>query len=187
MLADIVADGFPNTELCILPEDAYYCDQSHLDFEQRLLTNYDHPDAIEHELLASHLAQLRQGEAIEQPEYDFCAHTRLPSTRRVEPAPVVIVEGILLFTLAALREQFDLRVFVDTPLDICLIRRLRRDIEHRGRDTESVLSQYERTVRTMYYAYVQPSKVHANLIIPWMETNHTAVNVLKTQIRSALM
>ena len=127
--------------IAILSEDAYYRDQSHLSFEQRTLTNYDHPAAFEHELLAAHLRALRAGKAIQMPQYSYKNHTRTEETITVQPAKVILVEGILLLTDEQLREQFDITVFMDTPLDVCLLRRIKRDLEDRGRSLSSVTEQ----------------------------------------------
>jgi uridine kinase len=141
--------------IAILEEDAYYRDQSHLPFDHRTQTNYDHPDAFEHELMCEHLMQLRAGNAVEVPTYDYAQHTRSDKTRRINPAKVIIVEGILLLSDAKLREEFNIKVFIDTPLDICLMRRMQRDIEERGRSLPSVIEQYQATVRPMFYQFIR--------------------------------
>lgn len=172
--------------LAILAEDAYYRDQSHLPMEQRLQTNYDHPSAFDHELLAGQLLELRAGREIQMPQYDFCRHTRASGTVVVRPASIILVEGILLLNSTELRQIFDFSVFVDTPLDICLMRRIRRDMEERGRSLESVIDQYERTVRPSYFAYVNPSRQYADMVITHEEQDDVAVDKIKNRIHRLL-
>jgi len=164
---------------CVTIEhDAYYRDQQHLSFEERTRVNYDHPASLESSLLATHLAALRAGNAVDVPIYDFATHTRSEKTRHVLPAPLIIVEGILVFAEAQLREQMDIKIFVDTDADIRLIRRIRRDIEVRGRSFQSVRDQYYSTVRPMHIEYVEPTKRWADLIVPEGGDNHVALDVL---------
>ena len=148
--------------------------------------NFDHPDALEFELLAEHLGALRRGEAVEVPVYDFATHTRRPETERVEPGPVVLVEGILLFAVPALREAFDLRVFVDTDADVRLLRRLRRDVAERGRTPEDVLRQWEQTVRPMHLEFVEPSRRRADVIVPEGGMNRGALTLLEDHLARLL-
>ncbi|MBT8198393.1 MAG: uridine kinase [Acidimicrobiia bacterium] len=150
----------------LMEHDAYYRDNAHLDFEQRAAINYDHPDSLESELLVEHLAALRSGMSVDKPVYDFSTHLRTGETARVTPAPVVIVEGILVLVEPDLRRMMDLKIFIDTDPDIRLLRRLQRDIEERGRDLESIIAQYEGTVRPMHLQFVEPSKRYADIIIP---------------------
>lgn len=150
----------------IIEHDAYYWARDDEPFEQRTKVNYDHPDAFETSLLVEHLKQLRQGQAIDKPIYDYAQHTRSGETRRVEPTPVIIIEGILVLAEAELRELMDLKVFVDTDADIRFIRRLERDINDRGRSVESVVAQYQETVRPMHLQFVEASKRYADLILP---------------------
>ena len=172
--------------LAVLEEDAYYRDQSHLPIKLREKTNYDHPDAFEHDLLLSHLESLRAGESIDVPIYDFTQHNRSPNTRRVQPAGVVIVEGILLLTNPALRNFFDIKAFIDTPLDICLLRRIERDMRERGRSFDSIAEQYENTVRPMYYQFIEPCKQHADIVVTGGGKNRVAIEMVKHNIRSTL-
>jgi uridine kinase len=165
-----------------IEHDAYYRDQSHLSPGERAVINYDHPSSLESSLLAEHLRALRGGGSVEVPIYDFATHTRRADTRRVEPARVVIVEGILVFTEAALREQMDIKIFVDTDADIRLMRRIRRDLEHRGRSFQSVRDQYYATVRPMHLEHVEPSKRWADLIVPEGGDNKVALDVLLGQL-----
>lgn len=172
--------------IAILAEDAYYRDQSHLSFEQRLLTNYDHPSAFEHELLFKHLQQLRAGQAIEMPQYNYKTHTRMTETIKVVPGRVIMVEGILLLSDPELRAQFDISVFMDTPLDICLLRRIRRDLEERGRSMASITEQYEETVRPAFFDFILPSKQFADLVVTRGGQNEIAIDLIKSKIRQLL-
>lgn len=172
--------------ISVLSEDAYYRDQSHLSLEQRVLTNYDHPSAFEHELLAEHMKQLRNGEAIAMPQYSYKEHTRVSATIPVTPARVILVEGILLLCDAKLREQFDISVFMDTPLDICLLRRINRDIEMRGRSLTSITEQYEHYVRPAFFEFIAPSKQFADLVVTRGGQNEIAIDIIKTKIRQLL-
>tara|TARA_B110000208_G_scaffold82574_1_gene105097 strand:+ start:10422 stop:11102 length:681 start_codon:yes stop_codon:yes gene_type:complete len=153
------------TNLAIIREDSYYRDQSHLPMRQRLGVNYDHPDSLEHELLIEHLQRLKSGQAIEVPEYDYAVHNRKPQTSNVSSDQLILVEGILLLSNPLLREQFDATLFVDTPLDVCFARRLARDTVERGRTHESVVAQFETTVKPMFHKFIEPNKCHAKLLI----------------------
>lgn len=165
-IARSVVDLVGRDKVVYLQQDAYYRDQAHLAFEDRLKVNYDHPDSIELELLVEHLQALRNGQAIERPIYDFETHTRTDETYLIAPEPAVIVEGILLLADPDLRDCFDVRVYIDTEPDVRLMRRIQRDIVERGRSVESVLAQYEKTVRPMHHQFVEPSKRYADIIIP---------------------
>ena len=177
---------FSSDSLAVLEEDGYYRDQSHLPLKLREQTNYDHPRAFEHELLIDHLASLKQGKAVEVPTYDYENHTRSERVRHVQPANVVIVEGILLLADPSLCEHFDIKVFIDTPLDICLLRRIQRDVAERGRSLSSVADQYEATVRPMYYEFIEPSKTQADVVVTGGGKNRVAIELLKQSIRSSL-
>jgi len=181
LVAELGTDG-----IAILAEDAYYRDQSHMTMEQRVLTNYDQPAAFEHDLLMQHLRQLKAGEAVDMPQYSHTPHTRLEKSIRVAPAKVVMVEGILLLTDEKLREQFDISVFMDTPLDICLLRRIKRDIEERGRTLQSVTEQYEQYVRPAFFDFIFPSKQFADLVVTRGGQNEIAIDIIKTKIRQLL-
>lgn len=165
-IARSVVDLVGTDKVIYIQQDAYYRDQAHLSLEDRSKINYDHPDSLELDLMSRHLEALRNGQSIELPVYDFESHTRTADTITLVSEPAVIVEGILLLSDPHLREQFDLRVYIDTDADLRLMRRLRRDILERGRTVESVLSQYERTVRPMHDRFVEPSKRYADIIIP---------------------
>lgn len=177
-VAHKLAAAMPEGRCVTIEHDAYYRDQSHLTMEERATINYDHPSALESSLLAEHLRDLRAGKPVDVPIYDFATHTRRPETRRVLPAPVIIVEGILVFCDAALREQMDIKIFVDTDADIRLMRRIRRDLELRGRTFQSIRDQYYATVRPMHLEYVEPAKRWADLIVPEGGDNRVALDVL---------
>ncbi|GAA5187811.1 uridine kinase [Ferrimonas gelatinilytica] len=170
----------------VINEDAYYKDQTHLTMEERVKTNYDHPSALDHRLLCDHLKQLKRGESVEVPTYSYTEHTRLAETVTVTPKKVIILEGILLLTEPELRAQMNASIFMDTPLDICFIRRLSRDVEERGRSMESVIEQYQRTVRPMFLQFIDPSKQHADIIVPRGGKNRIAIDILKAKIRQLL-
>lgn len=169
--------------MTIIKEDSYYRCQNHLPFDERIKTNYDHPKAFEHELLAKHLQQLSAGQNINVPIYSYTQHTRTADVEVVKPAKIVLVEGILLLSDNYLRQQFDINIFMDTPLDICLIRRIKRDLEERGRDLDSVTNQYQETVRPMYYRYIEPSRAHADIVITKGGRNRMALELIKAKVR----
>ncbi|HTJ41274.1 MAG TPA: uridine kinase [Kofleriaceae bacterium] len=177
-IAAKLAAAIPAGRCVVIDHDAYYRDQSPLPQHERDQVNYDHPAALESTLLAKHLAELRTGRAIEVPIYDYATHTRRRETRRVEPAPLVIVEGILVFVEAVVREQLDIKLFVDTDADIRLMRRIRRDLEQRGRTFQSVRDQYYATVRPMHLEFVEPSKRYADLVIPEGGDNKVAIELI---------
>lgn len=184
-IARSVVDLVGEDAVVYLQQDAYYRDQSHLSFDERTKINYDHPDSFEMELLVEHLDSLRNGQPIERPIYDFSTHTRTPDTYTIVPEPAVIVEGILLLADLELRERFDVRVYIDTEPDVRLMRRLQRDIVERGRTVESVLEQYQKTVRPMHYQFVEPSKRYADLIIP-EGINTGAIGTVSSMIKHFL-
>lgn len=186
LLADTLIQELQSEHLCVISEDSYYKDQSHLSMAERILTNYDHPESMDHDLLLEHMKMLKAGQSVEVPIYDYAQHNRSQQTRHIKPARVVIFEGILLFTNPQLRNAFNLRFFMDTPLDICLIRRMKRDILSRGRDIDSVITQYQDTVRPMYFQFIEPSRQHADLIIPHGGKNRIAIDLLKTKIMNLI-
>ncbi|AGH38496.1 Uridine kinase [Bibersteinia trehalosi USDA-ARS-USMARC-188] len=173
-------------DIGIISEDAYYKDQSHMVMEERIKTNYDHPNSMDHALLVQHLKQLKQGQSVEIPEYDYAEHNRKATVTYFSPKKVIILEGILLLTDEHIRNEIDMSIFVDAPLDICFIRRLQRDMEERGRTLESVLNQYRTTVRPMFLQFVQPSKQYADIVVPRGGKNRVAINILKAQIKELL-
>ncbi len=172
--------------IAYLQHDAYYRDWSHLPKEERDKINFDHPDALETELLVEHIRRLKAGRPVEVPVYDFTTHTRRPETRRVDPRPVILVEGILIFVEPTLRELFDVKIYVDTDPDLRFIRRLQRDIRERGRTVESVIRQYLETVRPMHLEFVEPSKRYADLIIPEGGFNTVALDMVVARIGQLL-
>jgi uridine kinase len=177
-----LARAMPPGRCVMIEHDAYYRDQSHLSPDERAEINYDHPSSLESALLAVHLRELRAGRAVEVPIYDFATHTRSAETRAVAPARVILVEGILVFAEPALREQMDIKLFVDTDPDIRLMRRIGRDLEERGRTFQSVRDQYYVTVRPMHIEHVEPSRRWADLIIPEGGDNDVALDVLLGQL-----
>lgn len=153
-------------DITVLSHDSYYRRHDDMTFEERCQLNYDEPAALETELMVRHLDSLRNGEAIDCPVYDFTVHNRSDATQRIEPSRIIIVEGILIFENEALRDLMDIRIFVDTDADIRLCRRVKRDVNKRGRSLESVLQQYQQTVKPMYEKYVEPSKKYAHILVP---------------------
>lgn len=181
-----IASAMPSEAVSSIEHDAYYRDFQGLSPEARASINFDHPDALETPLLIEHLKKLRAWEPVEIPIYDFKTHSRLVETRRIEPTPLIIVEGILVFVDAELRSLLDIRLFVDTDADIRVFRRVRRDIEQRGRTFESVREQYYNSVRPMHLQFVEPSKRWANLIIPEGGENQVALDLILARLRTAL-
>ena len=182
------ADGlkklFPN-DITIISYDNYYKPQDHLTMEERVKTNYDCPDALDTDLLVKHLRQLLMGKCVDIPNYDFCIHTRKSDTIRVSPTPIMIVDGILTFHDARLRELFDVKIFADADADERILRRLRRDVTERGRDIDGVINQYLNTVKTMHGIYVEPTKKYADIIING-GMNKTALDVVAARIQKKL-
>lgn len=185
-VANRILDRVGAEHIAYIPHDAYYKDLSHLPKEERIKTNFDHPDALETSLMIEHLQDLREGKAVEIPVYDFTHHIRTDATRHVEPAPIILVEGILLFVEPELCRLLDVKIFIDTDADIRFIRRLRRDVNERGRTVESVINQYLRTVRPMHQEFVEPSKRAADVIIPEGGFNEVAIEMLASRIRGLL-
>jgi uridine kinase len=169
-----------------LQEDSYYKDLAHLAFEERVKFNFDHPDAFDHQLLRKHVSLLLKGKTIKHPVYDFTTHTRKKETRKVGPHEIVILEGILILAIPELRELMDIKIYIDTPADICFIRRLQRDMEERGRSVDSVIKQYQETVRPMYLQFVEPSKRYADIIIPHGGKNVIAIDIIRSKIEKLL-
>lgn len=186
LLANTIVNGLGSDQVVIISEDSYYKDNGHLPFEEREKINYDHPDAFDHALLVEHLKKLQQGETVQIPTYSHSKHVRLPQTREVGGHAIIIVEGILLFSEENLRNLMDIRIFMSAPLDVCLIRRLKRDVVERHRSVESVLHQYETTVRPMYLQFIEPSSRHADLIVPRGGENHIAIDTIQAKIRELL-
>lgn len=172
--------------IAIIAEDSYYRDQSHLTLQEREQINYDHPNSLDHELLVKHLDELNKGNCIEIPQYDYAIHNRKKETLKQAPKKIIILEGILLLTDEKIRERCNVSIFVDAPLDICFIRRLKRDLIERKRSVASVTTQYLNTVRPMFLQFIQPSKQYADIIVPRGGKNRVAINILKAQIKQLL-
>jgi len=181
-----VQEAAPGKTVQIIHHDSYYRDNANLSLEDRAQINYDHPNAFETELLVAHLAQLRRGEAVDEPIYDYSTHARTGQTRRVEPADIIFVEGILVLEAAALRDVMDIRLYVGVDADERFIRRLRRDIRERGRSLESVIEQYRRVVRPMHQQFVNPTKKYAHLIIPEGGHNAVAIDMIAAKIHGII-
>ena len=173
-------------DVTVVSHDNYYRRHDELTYEERSQINYDEPAALETDLMAYHLDCLRQGQAIDCPVYDYAAHNRSDETIRIEPRKVIIVEGIMIFENEALRNLMDIRIFVDTDADVRLCRRIKRDVNKRGRTLESVLTQYQQTVKPMHEKYVEPSKKHANLVVPEGGKNYVALDMIVDRIRRHL-
>lgn len=186
LVSDRIFEALGRRRVEILKQDYYYKDLAHLPFEERVLMNFDHPDAFDTELLREHVAGLLKGETVQRPNYDFTQHMRLPDTVPIGGHPIIVLEGILVLGDKALRDMMDIKVFVDTDSDIRLMRRIRRDVAERGRTLESVLDQYERFVRPMHLQFVEPSKRYADIILPEGGYNKVAIDLLRTKISSVL-
>jgi uridine kinase len=185
-VANRILESVKASEVVFIQQDSYYRNLKDLPLDYRHVANFDHPDALDNDLLVNHIRKLRAGESVELPIYDFRTHTRANETRSVEPRPIVIVEGILIFADPRLLEQMDIKVFVDTPDDIRFIRRLRRDIDERGRTLDSVIEQYVGTVRPMHIQFVEPSKRYADVIIPEGGHNLVSIDLISGKIRERL-
>ncbi len=172
--------------IAFLQHDSYYKDLSGLPYAQRVEVNFDHPNSLDNEMLIHHIKTLKKGHKVEVPIYDFSTHSRTDKTFTVQPRPVILVEGILIFAEPLLRELFDVKIFVDTDSDIRFIRRLQRDISERGRTTESVIKQYQNTVRPMHLEFVEPSKRYADVIIPEGGFNTAALDMVVARIETLL-
>jgi len=179
-----IVDSLGPEQVTLLDHDRYYRDRNDLRLEERAALNYDHPDALETDLMVAHVRALKAGTAVDVPQYDFTRHARLSEIETFQPRRALIVEGILVFTDAALRDLMDIKVFVDTDSDTRFIRRLRRDVALRGRTMESVIDQYQHTVKPMHLEFVEPSKRYADVIIPLGGHNTVAVDLLLTMLRS---
>ena len=182
--ATVEAVGAQNVVL--VEQDSYYRNLSDMPLDERHQANFDHPDSIDSDMMVNHLIRLKQGLSVEMPLYDFVTHTRSEEIEIINPKPVVIVEGILIFAESRVLDLLDVRVFVDTPDDVRLMRRLRRDITERGRTFERTLEQYERTIRPMHFEFVEPSKRHADIIIPEGSNTGVTVEFLCSMVREKL-
>jgi uridine kinase len=182
-----ITDALGPQAVSVISHDSYYRDRSAVPQHERELLNYDHPDALDSSLLVEHLRELRAGHPVNVPVYDFATHSRLERVLRVEPRPVLIVDGILILADPALRELMDIRVFVDTDADLRLVRRIERDIKARGRTFQSVIRQYLETTRPMHLEFVEPSKRYAHVILPEGGLNAVGVDMLVTKVRSLVV
>lgn len=185
-LSDLILGRIGREKIAYLPHDAYYRDQKHLPIEERAKVNYDHPDSLETELLIKHIEMLKTGQSIDMPIYDFTIHNRKEATLRVDPRPIILVEGILIFVEKALRNLFDMKIYVDTDADIRFIRRLTRDVNERGRSVQSVINQYLQTVRPMHLEFVENSKRYADIFVPEGGLNVVALDMVIARLQSLL-
>jgi len=185
VVEQIVAE-LPKDEVCVISQDSYYKDTSHLSYDDRVAINFDHPNSIDFELLVNHLRELRKGNSFEQPVYSFVDHNRTGETITTYPKKVIIVEGILILTHPEIREMFDIKVYVHADSDERLIRRLKRDIAERGRDLQEVLNRYQSTLKPMHQQFIEPTKEFADIIIPTNRYNTVAVNLIRTIIHQKL-
>jgi uridine kinase len=185
-IARAILEALPKGSGVLLEQDHYYRAQGHLPFEERERVNYDHPDALELDLLMAHIDALRTGSSIVRPTYDFALHDRAKTGVEIEPAPVLVVEGILVLADERMRARLHVKVFVDTDADIRLMRRIRRDLEHRGRSFAQVRKQYYETVRPMHLAFVEPTKRFADIIIPEGGQNRVALDLIVSHVRSRI-
>ena len=185
VVEQIIAE-LPKDEVCIISQDSYYADTSHLSYDERVKINFDHPNSIDFNLMVSHLNELRNGRPFEQPIYSFVDHNRTNETITTIPKKVVIVEGILILTHPDLREMFDINVYVQADSDERLIRRLKRDITDRGRDLIEVLDRYQNTLKPMHKQFIEPTKKFADLIVPTNRFNPVAVNLIRNIIHQKL-
>jgi len=181
-----IYDVFRDHSVVVIEQDFYYKDQSHLTFEERLGTNYDHPLAFDNDLLIEHIKKLLVRQPIEKPVYDYVQHTRAQEVIHVEPVDVIILEGILVLEDADLRDLMDIKLFVDTDSDLRIIRRIMRDIKERGRTTDSVIDQYLSAVRPMHNLFIEPTKRYADIIIPEGGDNEVAIDLMVTKIKTIL-
>lgn len=183
-VARAILEAVGASDIAYLPHDAYYRDRSELPFEERAQLNYDHPDSLETKLLVRHIKELLHGQVVHVPVYDFTMHRRTADTILVEPSPIILVDGILIFTKRKLRDLMDIKVYVDTDADVRFIRRLERDMHERGRSLDSVVHQYLETVRPMHLKFVEPSKRYADVIIPGGGHNRVAMDMVVSQLQA---
>lgn len=185
-ITDRLSRALSKDGVVVLQQDHYYKDLAHLTLQERARCNFDHPSALDTALFIEHVERLREGRAIERPVYDFTQHRRVPEKVKIEARPAILVEGILIFENEELRNLMDLKIFVDTDADIRFIRRLVRDVRERGRTLESVVEQYQKTVRPMHLEFVEPSKRYADIIIPEGGHNEVGVDLVLQKVRSLL-
>lgn len=181
-----ILNEMPNEDIGVISQDSYYKDTSHLTYDQRVAINFDHPNSIDFELLVEHLDLLKKGQTIQQPIYSFSEHNRTGDTITTKPKKVMIVEGILIFSKAEIRDLFDVKIYVHTDSDERLIRRLRRDIAERGRDLDEVLHRYQTTLKPMHEQFIEPMKAYADIIIPNNTYNTVAIDIVKSIINERI-
>ena len=187
-IAQMLYEAFEKTNsVTIIREDDYYKDQSHMEFEERVKTNYDHPLAFDHDLMEKQLRDLMDNKTIEKPKYDFTVHNRSKETEIIEPREVIIIEGLFVLEEKSIRDLLDIKIYVDTPYDVRFIRRMKRDIVERKRELDNIVDQWLKTVRVMHEEFVEPSKKYANIIIPEGGSNNVAIDLLITKINSILL
>lgn len=185
-MANRILESVSAQDVAFIQQDSYYRNLKDMPLDYRHQVNFDHPDALDNDLLVNHIRRLKAGEPVELPVYDFKTHSRMNETLPLDPKPIVIIEGILIFTDPRLLEQIDIKIFVETPDDIRFIRRLRRDIDERGRTLESVIEQYLATVRPMHMQFVEPSKRYADVIIPEGGYNLVGIDLISGKVRERL-
>lgn len=186
LLANTIVSELGSDQVVVISEDSYYKDNSHLTFAEREHINYDHPDSLDHVLLSNHLRRLQRGESVEIPVYSHSKHARMSNTRLIGPHAIIVLEGILLFSDSELRKIMDIRIFMSAPLDVCLTRRIKRDVVERHRSIDSVLHQYETTVRPMYLQFIEPFSRYADLIVPRGGENRIAIDMIQAKMRELL-
>lgn len=182
-----IINELPPNEVGIISQDSYYNDLSHMNMEERVKVNFDHPSAIDFDLLSQHLEQLRSGKAVQQPVYSFREHNRTGETETTVPRKVMIVEGILILTHPEVRDLFDIKIYVHADSDERLIRRIKRDVDERGRDMQEVLNRYQTTLKPMHQQFIEPTKEYADIIIPNNKYNTVAINIVRTIINERLI
>ena len=185
-VARAVLDSVGASQVAYVPHDAYYRDFAQLELVERAKLNYDHPDALETELLIDHISQLLEWIPVDIPTYDFTEHRRTKEVRLIEPSPIILIDGILIFTNTALRDLMDIKIYVDTDPDVRFIRRLDRDMNERGRALDSIIQQYMETVRVMHLEFVEPSKRYADVIIPHGGLNQVAMDMVVARLVTLL-
>jgi uridine kinase len=185
-VVDQIVSDFPDGQVTVISQDAYYKDLSHLEMKDRVQVNFDHPNAIDFPLMCEHLKELKEGRSVLQPVYSFVAHNRTEETVLTSPTKVLVVEGILILTDPTIRDLFDIKVFVHADSDERLIRRLKRDIAERGRDLNEVLNRYQTTLKPMHQQFIEPTKEFADIIIPNNRYNNVAIDIVRTIINDRL-
>jgi len=187
LMASTIVNELGSDQVVVISEDCYYKDLGDMPMDARQAVNFDHPDAFDHAMLCEHLTLLREGKTVDIPQYDHSTHSRSSKTKFIGKHTIIVLEGILLLVDPTVRDLMDIRIYIDTPLDICLARRLERDVSIRGRTVESVLRQYKSTVRPMYLQFIEPSKRHADVIVPRGGKNRIATDIIKAKMNELLI